>query len=196
MSILNQAKPFAASVIAVIAVMGVSACASNTSGQAQTSTTTPEQSTAASSTDWDAVGQAIGKDGKLMTGDVYRISLPRSDLSVTSQGVQIKPALSLGSYLAFKDMGNGDAMVMGDLVLTEDEYNKVISALQDGGIGQTAVHEHLLDKGQEHGRAGRGSDAHGAATTPSSASAPMTVSRSQLPQGTLPTARRPRGARP
>ena len=146
MSILNQAKPFAASVIAVIAVMGVSACGSNTSGQAQTSTTTQEQSTAASSTDWDAVGQAIGKDGKLMTGDVYRISLPRSDLQVTSQGVQIKPALSLGSYLAFKDMGNGDAMVMGDLVLTEDEYNKVISALQDGGIAQTAVHEHLLDE--------------------------------------------------
>jgi hypothetical protein len=81
-----------------------------------------------------------------MKGDVYRIDLPRSDLSVTSQGVQIKPALCLGSYLAFKDMGDGNAMVMGDLVLTEDEYNKVISKLQDGGIGQTAVHKHLLDE--------------------------------------------------
>jgi hypothetical protein len=120
----------------------LSACAS-TSGQQQSS---QEQTTTSSSTDWVAVGQAMGKDGKLMQGDVYRIDLPRSDLSVTSQGVQIKPALSLGSYTAFKDMGNGDAMVMGDLVLTEDEYNKVISALQDGGIGQTAVHKHLLDE--------------------------------------------------
>jgi hypothetical protein len=144
MSILDQAKPFAASLIAVVAVMGVSACGS-TSEQAQKNIP-EEQTTASSSTDWDAVGQAIGKDGKLMKGDVYRIDLPRSDLNVTSQGVQIKPALSLGSYTAFKDMGNGDAMVMGDLVLTEDEYNKVISALQDGGIGQTAVHKHLLDE--------------------------------------------------
>jgi hypothetical protein len=144
MSILNQAKPFAASLIAVIAAMGLSACGS-TSEQAQKNIP-EEQTTAAASSDWDAVGQAIGKDGKLMKGDVYRIDLPRSDLNVTSQGVQIKPALSLGSYTAFKDMGNGDAMVMGDLVLTEDEYNKVISALQDGGIGQTAVHKHLLQE--------------------------------------------------
>src|SRR4051812_36413062 len=132
MSILNQAKPFALGLIAVIAVMGVSACGS-TSEQAQ-NTTTQEQTTAASSTDWDTVGQAIGKEGKLMKGDVYRIDLPRSDLKVTSQGVQIKPALSLGSYASFKDTGNGDAMVMGDLVLTEDEFNNVISKLQEGGI--------------------------------------------------------------
>jgi len=99
-----------------------------------------------SSTDWDTVGQAVGKDGKLMKGDVYRIDLPRSDLKVTSQGVDIKPALSLGSYLAFKDSGSGNAMVMGDLVLSEDEYNRVISRLQEGGIGQTAVHKHLLQE--------------------------------------------------
>jgi hypothetical protein len=81
-----------------------------------------------------------------MKGDVYRVDLPRTDLKVTSQGVDIKPALSLGSYTAFKDMGDGNAMVMGDLVLTEDEYNKVISRLQEGGIGQTAVHKHLLEE--------------------------------------------------
>jgi hypothetical protein len=126
-------------VVAAIALMGLSAC--GTSGQQQAS---KEQTT--SSTDWEPVGQAIGKDGKLMKGDVYRIDLPRSDLKVTSQGVDIKPALALGSYLAFKDMGGGQAMVMGDLVLTEDEYNKVISKLQEGGIGQTAVHKHLLQE--------------------------------------------------
>lgn len=145
MNILQQAKPFAAGLLTIVAVVVMSACGSSTSGQTQ-NTTTQEQTTAASSTDWDAVGRAIGKDGKLMKGDVYRIDLPRSDLNVTSQGVKIKPALSLGSYTAFKDMGNGDAMVMGDLVLTEDELNNVISKLQEGGIDQTAVHKHLLQE--------------------------------------------------
>jgi hypothetical protein len=131
--------------MAAITLMGLSACGSNTSGQSQ-DTTTQEQTTAASATDWDEVGQAIGKDGKLMKGDVYRVDLPRTDLQVTSQGVDIKPALSLGSYTAFKDMGDGNAMVMGDLVLTEDEYNKVIDRLQEAGIGQTGVHKHLLEE--------------------------------------------------
>jgi Domain of Unknown Function (DUF1259) len=149
MHVLNRRTPFAASFMAafaLVALLGLSACGS-TAGQAQNTSSTQQtsqgQSTTASFGSWDAVGQAIGKDGKLMKGDVYRIDLPRSDLKVTSQGVDIKPALSLGSYLAFKDMGGGNAMVMGDLVLTEDEYNKVISQLQDGGIGQTAVHKHL-----------------------------------------------------
>lgn len=143
MKVLNRGSLLAASLIAVIAVTGLSACA-NAPGQGRS--TSQEQSTASSSTDWDSVGQAVGKDGKLMKGDVYRIDLPRSDLKVTSQGVDVKPALALGSYLAFKEMGNGQAMVMGDLVLTEDEYNKVISKLQEGGIGQTAVHKHLLQE--------------------------------------------------
>jgi len=144
MKILNRGSLLAVSFIIVIAVVGLSACAS-TSEQAQKNIP-QEQSNASSSADWDSVGQAVGKDGKVMKGDVYRIDLPRSDLKVTSQGVDIKPALALGSYLAFKDMGNGQAMVMGDLVLTEDEYNKVISTLQEGGIGQTAVHKHLLQE--------------------------------------------------
>ena len=143
MCILYHAKPFAASfLLALVAVIGASACGGSTTGQTK-DTTTQEQTTAASSTDWDEVGQEIGKDGKLMKGDVYRVDLPRSDLQVTSDGVQIKPALSLGSYTAFKDVGDGNAMVMGDLVLTEDEYNKVIDRLQEAGIGQTAVHKHL-----------------------------------------------------
>jgi len=144
-SVLNQKRFFTSSFIAtvaVLAVMGLSAC-TNLSGQSQN---TSQEQSSASSADWDAAGQAMGKDGKLMKGDVYRIDLPRSDLTVTSQGVQIKPALSLGSYTAFKDMGDGNAIVMGDLVLTEDEYNKVISKLQEGGIGQTAVHKHLLQE--------------------------------------------------
>ena len=60
-----------------------------------------------------------------MPGGVYRVALPRTDLKVTLDGVEIKPALALGSWLAFQSMGN-EVMVMGDLVLTEDEINPVL----------------------------------------------------------------------
>src|SRR5215213_5474778 len=140
MRALNRSNPFAASLIAgavLVAVMSLSACGGS-SAQAQ-----DEE---ASSPDWDAVGDAMGKEGERMAGDVYRINMPRSDLSVTSQGVDIKPGLALGSYAAFKQTGENEAMVMGDLVLTEDEYNAVIDRLQQGGIEQTAIHKHLLDE--------------------------------------------------
>ena len=93
--------------------------------------------------DWKAVGQALGKEGAVMPGGVYRVGLPRSDLKVTLDGVAIKPALALGSWLAFKPMGN-EAMVMGDLVLTEDEVNPVMKKLLESGLEITALHNHLL----------------------------------------------------
>ncbi|MBW3630152.1 MAG: DUF1259 domain-containing protein [Gemmatimonadetes bacterium] len=95
------------------------------------------------SIDWRAVDAAMGRAGSMMPGDVYRFNMPRSDLSVTARGVRIRPALSLGSWLAFKATGPGQAVAMGDLVLTEQEYNRVIARLQQGGVGQTAVHKHL-----------------------------------------------------
>ena len=55
------------------------------------------------------------------------------------------PALALGSWVAFKNTDNG-SMVMGDLVLTQDEVNAVMQKLQQGGIEQTALHNHLLDE--------------------------------------------------
>jgi hypothetical protein len=57
--------------------------------------------------------------------------------------VQLKPALALGSWLAFKKMGDS-TMVMGDLVLTEDEVTPVMTKLQEGGVEQTALHNHVL----------------------------------------------------
>jgi hypothetical protein len=81
----------------------------------------------------------------MQPGGVYKYSMSRSDLRVTSGGVQIKPALALGSWLAFKPSGGNAAVAMGDLVLTEQEYDRVIARLQQGGVGQTAVHKHLLD---------------------------------------------------
>src|SRR6185437_7258184 len=75
---------------------------------------------------------------------VIKFGFPRTDLSVTVDGVTLKPALALGSWVAMKETGNGRAMAMGDLVLTEGEVAPVMSALQAGGIEQTALHNHLL----------------------------------------------------
>jgi biotin operon repressor len=94
-------------------------------------------------TDWKAVEQALGKSGAMQPGDVYKVSLPRSDLEVTVVGVGLKPALALGSWVAFKKAGDM-MMVMGDLVLTEDEVTPVLSKLQEGGVEVTALHNHVL----------------------------------------------------
>jgi hypothetical protein len=93
--------------------------------------------------DWTKVADALGKSGAEMPGGVYRVGLPRSDLHVTLDGVEIKPALALGSWLAFRST-NGTGMAMGDLVLTEDEVNPVMKKLAEGGIEITALHNHLL----------------------------------------------------
>jgi Domain of Unknown Function (DUF1259) len=99
---------------------------------------------AASRTDWKDVEQAIGRAGYVLPGDVYKVSFPRSDLAVTLDGVAIKPALALGSWAAFKEIGEGHVMTMGDLVLLDSEVSPVIDALQKGGVEQSALHNHLL----------------------------------------------------
>ena len=131
----------------------------------------PPRATAqqASEADWKAVEQALGKSGQLQPGGVFRIAMPRTDLKVKVQGVDVKPGFALGSYAAFKKMGN-DAMVMGDLVLLDEEVQNVMArllakgiaitgdfvlidrevtavakALRDNGIQVTALHNHGLD---------------------------------------------------
>ena len=97
----------------------------------------------AADADWAKVADALGKPGTEMAGGVYRVGLPRTDLHVQLDGVDIKPTLALGSWLAFH--GKGDmAMVMGDLVLTEAEVNPVMKKLTENGIEITALHNHLL----------------------------------------------------
>src|ERR1051325_4864610 len=88
---------------------------------------------------WTKVGEALGKPGTEMLGGVYRVGMPRTDLKVTLDGIDIKPGFALGSWLAFKPMGN-DAMVMGDLVLTQEEVNPVMKKLLESGIEITALH--------------------------------------------------------
>jgi len=94
-------------------------------------------------TSWNKVASALGKSGAEMPGGVYRVGLPRSDLHVVLDGVEIKPTLALGSWLAFRTMGDS-TMVMGDLVLTESEISPVMKQLAASGIEITALHNHLL----------------------------------------------------
>ncbi|HEU5197092.1 MAG TPA: DUF1259 domain-containing protein, partial [Methylomirabilota bacterium] len=96
----------------------------------------------AASPDWKAVEQALGKPGQLQPGDVFRIGMPRTDLAVTVKGVPVKAGFALGSYAAFVQVGDG-AMVMGDLVLLDQEVPAVMSGLFAGGFEVTAVHNHL-----------------------------------------------------
>jgi hypothetical protein len=92
---------------------------------------------------WKDVEDAIGRPGQAQPGDVIRFGLPRKDLHVTLDGVEVKAGFALGSWVAFKKNG-ANAMVMGDLVLTQDEVEPVMLKLQQGGIEQSALHNHLL----------------------------------------------------
>jgi biotin operon repressor len=93
-------------------------------------------------TDWKKVDGIFSRSAAV-SGSVHRYGFPRSDLEVTLDGVQIKPGLALGGWVAFEPMGDS-AMMMGDLVLTEPEVNPVMTKLLAEGLQVTAVHNHLL----------------------------------------------------
>jgi len=98
----------------------------------------------AADNDWQArIGEALGKPGAATPSGIYRVGLPRTDLKVTLDGVELKAGFALGSWLAFEKMGD-QGMVMGDLVLTMDEVAPVMTKLAAGGIEVTALHNHLL----------------------------------------------------
>jgi uncharacterized protein DUF1259 len=128
---LRQALFVAA--IAVIATAGIAVV-----GPAPRRATAQQPSEA----DWKAVEQALGRSGQMMPGDVFRVAMPRTDLKVKVQGVDVKAGFALGSYAAFKKMGNG-TMVMGDLVLLDEEVQNVMAKLVGKGIAITALHNHL-----------------------------------------------------
>jgi hypothetical protein len=132
---------------AVGAAIVLAGCAGNSAGQPPPAGGGAAQPVQASEADWKPVADALGRPGQLgSAGTVYRVGFPRRDLSVTSQGVAVKPGLALGSYAAFARYGDGTTMAMGDLVVTEDELPKVTDALQHNGIAQTALHKHLLEQ--------------------------------------------------
>jgi hypothetical protein len=74
---------------------------------------------------------------------VFKVSVPRSDLSVTAAGVRITPPLGLTSWASFKRAGAAVA-VMGDMALLEDQVNPVMSTALDAGLEVTALHNHFF----------------------------------------------------
>jgi hypothetical protein len=92
---------------------------------------------------WKPVEDAMGRPGQTQPGDVVRFGMPRKDLHVTVDGVAIKAGFALGSWAEFIRTDHG-AMVMGDLVLTEEELGPVMQKLQEGGVEVSAVHNHLI----------------------------------------------------
>jgi hypothetical protein len=103
----------------------------------------PALTASQSSRYWKPVEEALGRKGTPNPGGVLKFSFPRSDLRVVLNGVILKPALALGSWVAFKRIGD-HVMVMGDLVLLDSEVASVMGSLQQNGVEQTALHNHLL----------------------------------------------------
>jgi len=94
--------------------------------------------------DWSNVENVFGKKGTV-TGDVFKISYPRSDLKVKVNDFNVAPGLALGSWIGIIKMGN-TAMMMGDLVLLDSEVPKVINKLMEQHLEITAIHNHLINE--------------------------------------------------
>ncbi len=127
-----------ASLLAVLLAMGAETGTANWQA-----VTEPFISSAhAQEVDWQKVDAVLGRK-PAVSGDVHRYGFPRTDLSVSLDGVTIKPALALGGWISFKP-AHGGVMIMGDLVLLESEINPVMLKMIANGIEITAVHNHLL----------------------------------------------------
>jgi len=97
-----------------------------------------------SALDTARIEELTGAKGSLNEKEgVFKVSVPRSDLAVTAAGVKITPPMGLTSWAAFKKTGM-DTVVMGDIVLLEDQVNPVMSVALDSGLEVTALHNHFL----------------------------------------------------
>src|SRR5215203_6384774 len=92
--------------------------------------------------DYSAVLMSLGRQGDFKDG-VLKVNIPRSDLKVVVDGVATPTPFGFGGWIAMTK-GTGMDVMMGDLVLTEDEVNPVMSALLDNGLEVTALHNHFF----------------------------------------------------
>ena len=93
--------------------------------------------------EYQAVMTALGKTGDFKDG-VLKVNIPRTDLKVTISGKGAPTPLGFGGWVALTKGTGGSEVLMGDLVLTEDEVNPVMSAALDNGLDVTALHNHFF----------------------------------------------------
>src|SRR5579872_7409249 len=93
--------------------------------------------------DYQQVLTMLGKQGDYKA-NVLKVNIPRNDVSVTVANVKTPTPFGFGGWIALTKGTGGMEVMMGDLVLTEDEVNPVMSALLDNGLEVTALHNHFL----------------------------------------------------
>src|SRR5205085_10897437 len=93
--------------------------------------------------EYDGVLKSLGKQGDFKDS-VLKINIPRNDLKVTIDGIATPTPFGFGGWLAITKGNGGMDVLMGDLVLLEDEVNPVMSALLDNGLDVTAIHNHFF----------------------------------------------------
>src|SRR5213078_395187 len=93
--------------------------------------------------EYQEVLQALGKQGDFKA-NVLKINIPRNDLKVTVDDIATPTPFGFGGWLAMTKGDGGAHVMMGDLVLLEDEVNPVMSALLDNGLDVTALHNHFF----------------------------------------------------
>ncbi|WP_411135805.1 DUF1259 domain-containing protein [Streptomyces sp. C10] len=96
--------------------------------------------------DWEEVANALGRKGDMKRNLMYHTALPRRDLRVRSHRIGVKPALALGSHVSFVRYTDKSTLLMGDVVVTEQEMQPFLDVLHKHKIGQTAIHKHLLSQ--------------------------------------------------